>query len=121
MARSIKLPDDIVAEADVESLLHSRSIGGQITHWVKIGRAIERSGRFSHDRVTAVLAGQAPAAALSDEEHAVWLEKFIEKMGDATPEEEAFFAERRKLGRGVGLDRTGRLVRAADLPADADH
>ena len=34
---------------------------------------------------------------------------------------EAFFAERRKLGRGVGLDRTGRLVRAADLPADADH
>lgn len=120
MARSIKLPDDSVAEADVESLLHSRSIGGQITHRAKIGKAIERSGHFSHDRVTAVLADKPAAAAHSDEEHAAWLEKFIEKMSEATPEEEAFFAERRNLGLGVGLDRTGKLVRAADLLPDAD-
>lgn len=121
MAQSIKLADDIMTQVRLEAELQSRSLSGQIAHWMRIGMAIERSGRFSHDRVNAVLAGQAPTADLSDQEHAVWLEKFIEKMGEATPEEEAFFAERRKLGRGVGLDRTGRLVRAADLPADADR
>lgn len=79
-----------------------------------------RSIKLPDDLVTAVRADQAPAAAPSDEEHAVWIEKFIEKMSKATPEEEAFFAERRKLGLGVGLDRTGKLVRAADLLPDAD-
>ncbi len=54
-----------------------------------------RSIELPDDLVAAVLAGQAPAAALSDEEHAVWLAKFIEKRGEATPEEEAFFDERR--------------------------
>ena len=80
-----------------------------------------RSIKLPDDLVTAVRAGQAPAAALSDEEHAVWVAKFIEKMGEATPEEDAFFAERRKLGLGVGLDSTGKLVRAADLLPDADN
>lgn len=51
-------------------------------------------------------------------------DRLIEKMGQPGPAEEAFFARRRKLGLGVGLDAAGNLVRQevhdeAILPVEA--
>jgi len=43
-----------------------------------------------------------------------WLDEFTEKMSTPSEIEEAFFARRRKLKLGVGLDADGDLVRAAD-------
>jgi len=120
MARSIKLPDDIVVAAETQSVLHSRSLGGQITHWAKIGKAIEQSSAFSQARISAVLSGKAPTTTLSPAEYAVWSDRFDEMMGETTPEAEAFFAERRKLGLGSGLDENGKLVEAAELLAKHD-
>lgn len=117
MAQSIKLADDIMAEARLESELQSRSLSGQIAHWVRIGKAVERSRAFSHDRINAVLAGKAPTTTLSDEEYAVWSDKFDDLLTSPTAEEEAFFAERRRLGLGAGLNTDGNLVCAADLLA----
>lgn len=37
------------------------------------------------------------------------------RMSHNTPEEEAFFAERLRLGLGFGLDEKGNLVHVADL------
>lgn len=111
MAQSIKLADDIMKIVRRESELQSRSIAGQIAHWVRIGRAIEKSGNFDHARITAALAGDIETADLSDEEKDVWLDSFVEKMAQPGSEEDAFFARRRQLGLGVGLDEAGNLVR----------
>lgn len=111
MAQSIKLADDIMKIVRRESELQSRSIAGQIAHWVRIGRAIEKSGNFDHARITAALAGDIETTDLSEEEKDVWLDSFVEKMGQSGADEDAFFTRRRQLGLGVGLDAAGNLVR----------
>lgn len=111
MAQSIKLGDDIMTIVRRESELQSRSIAGQIAHWVRIGRAIEKSGNFDHARISAALAGGIETTELTDEEKDVWLDSFVEKMGQPGSEEDAFLARRRQLGLGVGLDAAGNLVR----------
>ena len=112
MAQSVKLADDIMKIIRRESELQSRSVAGQIAHWVRIGRAIEKSGNFDHDRINAAPAGELETAALTDEEKDVWLDSFTDTMAEPGPEEEAFFARRRQLGLGVGLDAAGNLVHA---------
>lgn len=111
MAQSVKLSDDIMKLVRTESERQSRSIAGQIAHWVRIGRAIESSRNFDHARINAVLAGEAAPNTLSDEEHDVWLDAFSAALAEPGDNEEAFYERRRQLGRGVGLDENGELVR----------
>jgi hypothetical protein len=117
MAQSVKLADEVMALVRREADLHSRSVAGQITHWLKIGRAIERSGFYDHMRITAALKGTLDTTALTEEEGTAWLDAFTEKMGRACEEEEAFHAKRRKLGQGVGLDAGGNLIYARNVAA----
>jgi hypothetical protein len=112
MAQSVKLADDVMAVVRREAELHSRSVAGQITHWVRIGRAIEQSGTYDHARVTAALNGRLDTVELREEEAIAWLDAFAEKMSSPSPTEQEFFAKRRKLGRGVGLDAGGNLIYA---------
>ena len=97
-----------------EADLHSRSVAGQITHWLKIGRAIEHSGRFDHARISAALEGRLDTTELGEDEEVAWLDAFTEKMGHPSEDEETFFARRQELGRGVGLDAGGNLVHAKE-------
>jgi hypothetical protein len=60
------------------------------------------------------------ATVVADADRAAWVKQFVKKMAKGTPEEEAFFAERRRLGRGVGTDKNGKLVRASDLLANSE-
>ncbi|MEQ5872529.1 hypothetical protein J4E08_21955 [Sagittula sp. NFXS13] len=117
MAQSVKLADEIMALVRREADLHSRSVAGQITHWLKIGRAIEHSGSYDYARITAALQGQLDTKDLHDGEEAAWLDAFIEKMGEASQAEEAFYAKRQAIGLGVGLDAGGNLVYAKDAAA----
>lgn len=117
MAQSVKLADDIMALVRREADLHSRSVAGQITHWLKIGRAIEHSGRFDHARITAALEGRLDTTELSEDEEAAWLDAFTEKMDQPSDAEASFFARRQALGRGVGLDAGGNLIHARDNTA----
>lgn len=112
MAQSIKIPDDLMELARPEAERQSRSVTGQIAHWAKIGRAVERSGRFSYKQIDAALAGALLPEDLSAEESAVYEEEFCKAVGVPTEEERAFFADRRARGLGVGLDETGRIVHA---------
>jgi hypothetical protein len=57
-----------------------------------------------------VLAGELEQTALTEEEGEVWLDGFMAQMSRPAPEEERFFAERRRLGQGDGLD-DGDLIR----------
>jgi hypothetical protein len=62
--------------------------------------------------------GELPASDLTEEEASVWLDDFVEKMGEPGPSEEVFFQNRRRLGLGVGLDKGGNLVRADGDPVE---
>lgn len=116
MAQSVKLSDDLMALIRYESDLRSRSVAGQISHWVRIGRAIETSGNFDYTRISAALTADLGTVALTDEEKDVWLDRFTEVMAQPGPEEEAFFDRRRQFGLGVGLDAGGNLVHAGTKP-----
>jgi hypothetical protein len=112
MAQSVKLADDVMAAVRREAELQSRSVAGQITHWLRLGKAIEQSGAYDHARVTAALEGRLDAGELREEEAAAWLDAFTEKMSGPAKSEHAFFAKRQQIGRGVGLDAAGNLVHA---------
>lgn len=112
MAQSVKLADDVMDLIRREADLHSRSVAGQITHWLRLGRAIEQSGAYDHARVTAALEGRLDTVELREEEAVAWLDAFTEKMSGPSATEKAFFAKRQKLGQGVGLDAAGNLVHA---------
>ncbi len=100
MARSVKLSDQVMDIVRREAKIHNRSIAEQVTHWVRIGRAIETSGKFDHNRIRAALAGELSASVLTEEEATIWLDDFVEKMGASGPSEEAFFERRRRLDLG---------------------
>lgn len=114
MAQSVKLSDEIMALVRREAELQSRSVAGQIAHWIRIGRAIERSGAFDHARILSALEGRLDPAQLTEEEEAVWLDEFTRKMAEPGPDERAFFERRQRLGRGVGLDAGGNIIRAGN-------
>lgn len=116
MAQSVKLSDDVMALVRRESALQSRSVAGQIAHWIKIGRAIEQSSTFDYRRISAALEASLAPEELSVEEHEVWLSAFAEKMAEPSKKEKDFFARRRKLGLGVGLSESGEIVRGAKAP-----
>lgn len=119
MAQSVKLSDDLMKAIRREAELQSRSVAGQITHWVNIGRTIEKSGSFDINRIGAVLDAEAETTTLSADEKESWLDAFSEAMAEPGRDETAFFARRRKLGLGVGLDADGNLVYAKSSAAEA--
>lgn len=111
MAQSIELSDDVMSLVRRESELRSRSVAEQITHWLSIGLAIEKSGTFDHANIAAVLAGEHETTSLTALEKVVWSERFLEKMSEPGPGEETFFAELRKCSNASDLDVFGDLVR----------
>ena len=119
MAQSVKLADDIMAEIRKESKLQSRSVAGQITHWVRIGRMIEKSKAFDYKRIRDALEGKLSPDALTPGEQDVWFDQFTAKMTEPGAQENAFHAKRRKLGRGVGMSKSGELVYETNVADDA--
>ena len=116
MAQSVKFTDTtLVDDARAVAEIQSRSLAGQITHWARIGRAIERSGSFDHARLSQVLAGELETTRLTAEEKAVWSDRFLARMSEPGPGEGTFFAELRTSGKAVGLDASGKIVHA-DAP-----
>ena len=59
---------------------------------------------------------RASSALVSDKETVQWLDKFTERMALPGKHEEPFFARRRELKLGVGLDESGNLVQAVGTP-----
>lgn len=110
MAQSIKISDDEMMFIREEAGISSRSIAGQVEHWLRIGRAIERSPAFNYQRIREVLSGLFSPDDLTAEEQEVFFEEFSDAMWDVTPEQKAFFAERKLSGKGVGLDENDNLV-----------
>ena len=100
MAHTVKLPANAVDQARQEAARQSRSLSAQVTHWMRIGRALERSPRFSALRVQAVLEGQSSPDTLTAEEQAVWFDTFHDELEDlsALPDVKAAYG---RLGNGA--------------------
>tara|TARA_R110002126_G_scaffold291787_2_gene458252 strand:- start:25804 stop:26214 length:411 start_codon:yes stop_codon:yes gene_type:complete len=119
MAHYVKLADEIIAEIRRESKLHGRSVAGQLAHWVRIGRTMERSKAFDCKRIRDVLEGTLSPDALAPVEQYVWFDQFTANMIAPGEQEKAFYAKRRKLGRGVGMSKSGELVYETNVADDA--
>lgn len=111
MAQSVKLADEVMAHVRRHARLNSRSVAGQITHWMNIGRAMEQSPAFDYRRISAALEAALSPDELTAEEQEVWFAEFADEMAEPGEAELAFFARRRQLGLGVGLSDSGELVR----------
>ncbi len=79
-----------------------------------VREAAERCGAFDRSRIAAALNGMIDTTQLREDEEKAWLDAFAAKMARPTKGEEAFFARRQALGRGVGLDARGNLVNCGD-------
>lgn len=116
MAQSIKISDDEMELIRSEAELSSRSIAGQVTHWMRIGRSIERAPEFTYEHVRDALNGKRGPDTLTGEEQAVFIDELLAQAGDETPEQRALFVERRKQGLGVGLDESGNITKQRAAP-----
>ncbi|WBQ12512.1 ParD-like family protein [Hyphomonadaceae bacterium BL14] len=88
MAKSVKFADEsLIDDARTEAEVQSRSLAGQITHWARLGRAIERSGRLDHAKISQALSGELETGRLSADEKAIWSERFLVRMSEPGPDE----------------------------------
>lgn len=109
---SVKLKADLVDDARREAETFSRSVGGQIEHWVRLGRAIESAPQFSTERVRATLMGRLKIEQLSAAERRAVLDSMFFWLGNPSPEEKDEYAALADLPGAVGTDKKGRIVRS---------
>jgi len=110
MSQTIKISDQEVNILRKEAPINSRSIAGQAEHWLRIGRAIERAPNFNYLRITEALKGLISPDELSAEEGDVFFDEFSQSLETETPEQIAFFEDRKSRGLGVGLDENDNLI-----------
>ena len=84
---AVKISTPIVEHARAAAKLHSRSISGQVEHWVRIGRAIERSPGYDHARIEAALRAEVAYDDLTGEEQRVYHDRLDEMVGTYSQDE----------------------------------
>lgn len=77
-------------------------------------RLVRKSKRtknpISNGRIAAALRAELSPDDLTGPEQDVWMNEVNKKMAIPSKRELEFFKERRRLGIGVGLDETGKIV-----------
>jgi hypothetical protein len=111
MAKSIKISDEEMALVRQEAALASRSIAGQVTHWMRIGRTIERAPEFNYAHIREALEGRRSPDALTGEEQVLYIDDLLSTTAGETPEQAVLFQARREAGRGVGSGPNGEIVK----------
>ena len=92
--------------------VNTRSIAGQAEHWMPIGRAVERDPTIAYSRIELALRGLRPLDldTLSEAEQDDFLDRMADDELKGVPSMEAFFADRRRRGVGVGLDENDNII-----------
>lgn len=118
--QTLKLSTPFVEDARREAAVFSRSIGGQVEHWARLGRALEAAPGFTMDRVKAALAGQFDPGELSADEWKLYDDLVMDDMAELAPTaaSKAFYAGLKTRVGSVGYDNDGRLVRRREDGTD---
>jgi len=101
--KTIRVDEDIFKKVQEASILHSRSLGGQVAHWINIGRVMEKSPSMDMDRIEAALKAELMIDNLTPEETEIYLDKFFASMGEETAEEAQFYADIARKGKALGF------------------
>lgn len=113
---SIKLSSDFVEEARREAEVLHRSVGAQVEHWAKLGRAFESTPGVGIDRVRGALEGRLTIEDLtSDERNAFYDGVFAELNGPDQAMSDHYAALGSREG-AVGTDGRGGVAGAPAAP-----
>jgi len=107
---SVKLTSRFVDEARVEADLLHRSLGGQIEHWARLGKALENSPGFSMERVRETLAGRLQLETLSVDEQEAVFDRLGSQFQTPRGEVRERYAALGRVVGAVGDDEHGNLV-----------
>jgi len=116
MSKTIKIDDELMEVIGREAEMMSRSLAGQVRHWVRIGMSIEKSRFFDQSRVVEALSGKLAPDALTAGEQEAYIDNLFDAARSGTSEQRKLFAKRKAEGLGVGL-RDGKISRESG-PAD---
>lgn len=108
---SVKLTRNFVGEARREAQTLQRSLGGQIEHWAKLGRAIENSEGFSIGRVREALEGKLKLEALSDQEQEAVFAGLADRFDDSTSESRDYYEKLGQKPGAIGDSASGQMVK----------
>lgn len=78
MAQQLRISEEFYATVKAEADAMHRRPGGQIEHWAKLGRLLEKT--VTYQRVQAFLAGTLSLDALSGVEHALAMESIVDEV-----------------------------------------
>lgn len=115
---TVKLSRSLVEEARREAGTFSRSIAGQIEHWIRLGRTVEAANVLTHGQTRRVLATDNPWAMLSsaetDAEREAAHEAMIAFFQDPPPDVREAYREIGSRPGAVGDDENGVFVRIGE-------
>ena len=100
--KTVRLDEETYEAVLTASKIHTRSVSGQLAHWVSLGRYIEQSPDFDMSRVEAALTGKLPMDDLTALEGVVYLEKFFELTQRASKEVTGLYDALGKEARVLG-------------------
>lgn len=114
MSSAIKLSAEFVELARGEGRVMGRSIAGQVEHWARLGRAVERAPGFAYARIHAALSAQTGIDELTPDEQGVALAELEEYLEQLPRDRDApFFAKLRAAGAPVHGEPTRDRTRRA--------
>jgi hypothetical protein len=105
---SVKLSAEFLDTARREAEMFNRSLGAQVEHWARMGRAFEGAPGVGVDRVRAALQGKLTLEDLTSDEQAAVMDRLGESWDLDT---QARYAELGRRTGAVGDDARGRLVK----------
>lgn len=108
MAKTVKIDDELMEVIGREAEMMSRSLAGQVRHWVRIGMSVEKSRFFDQARIVEALSGKLSPDALTAGEQETYIDSLLDAARSGTGEQRALFAERKAKGLGTGL-RDGKI------------
>lgn len=102
--QAVRLSEELIAEIRREASTMSRSIAGQVEHWLRIGRIVEKSPHFSYERVRSALRAEYSYDDLSPEEQEAYLVEQGEMMENPAAGMRGFYEEMRQRHVDEGVD-----------------
>jgi hypothetical protein len=91
MAKALKISDSEYEVLREAATVNSRSLSGQLEHWVRIGRAVERDPSIAYSRIEQALRGLVSPDELTAGEQDEFFDEFSRRMAVPSERETAIY------------------------------